>query len=191
MSFTRFHDDPARIKKQLQISSYQERYFLDTPGQGMDLPFMEDPQIRLQGWGANLSTNTVNLESDLLGLTRKSNRDYVGVNDHNQHAVYTNKINYRNEQPFIEESRVSHPAWMYKDLEQSRWEEPFLNPLNGLEKNFHENIQTRILEKDYFVPMIPIVEGTNDMDYYLTGPSICIAGNELGCPGTIYTNQIG
>jgi len=185
MSFTRFHDDPSRIKKQLQISSYQGRYFLDTPGQGMDLPFMEDPQIRLQGWGANLTTNTVNLESDLLGLTRRSNRDFIDINDYDKHAVYTTKIQYRSEQPFIEESRASHPAWMYKDLEQSRWEAPFLNPLNGLEKKFHENIQTRILEKDHFVPTIPVVEGSHGMEYYLTGKSICIEGSEKVCPGTL------
>ena len=61
MSFTRFHDDPNRIKKQIDESSFAGRYMLNTPGQGMNLPFSEDPQIRLQKWGANLQTNTVNL----------------------------------------------------------------------------------------------------------------------------------
>ena len=41
MSFTRFHDDPSRIKKQSEELSFQGRYFLNTPGQGMDLPFEE------------------------------------------------------------------------------------------------------------------------------------------------------
>ena len=53
---------------------------LDTPGPGMDLPFVEDPQLRLQKWGANLQTNTLNLESDLLGLSRKNNHDNVNHN---------------------------------------------------------------------------------------------------------------
>jgi hypothetical protein len=190
MAFTRFYDDPSRIRKQTQISSYSSRYFLDTPGQGIDLPFMEDPNIRMQGWGANLRNNTINLESDLLGLTRKINRDYVDVNDYKQHAVYASSNTYRNEESFVEESRATHPAWMYKDLEQPRWEFPFLNPLNGLEKAFTENVQTRILEKDYFVPTIPVVRGTEDMQYYLTGKSICIEGTEKGCPGTLYKNPI-
>lgn len=152
MAFTRFHDDPYRIKKQLEESSGTGRYFLNTPGQGMDLPFIEDPQMRLQGWGANLRTNTVHLESDLFGMTRRLNRDLVDTNDYKRHSVSTSSIQYRNAKPMVDESRATHPAWMYKDLEQSRWETPYLNPLNGLEKVFHENIQTRILEKDYYKP---------------------------------------
>uniref|UniRef100_A0A6C0JKY4 Uncharacterized protein n=1 Tax=viral metagenome TaxID=1070528 RepID=A0A6C0JKY4_9ZZZZ len=190
MAFTRFHDDPSRLKKQAQISSFSGRYFLDTPGQGIDLPFLEDPNIRMQKWGANFRNNTVNLESDLLGLTRKINRDYIGVNEHTVNAVQSSPNTYRNEEPYIEESRATHPAWMYKDLEQSRWESPFLNPLNGLEKGFHENIQTRILEKDFFVPTIPIVNGTEHMSYYLTGKTICMNGDEVGCHGSLYNNEL-
>ena len=79
MSFTRFHDDPARVKKQLEESTYQGRYFLNKPGAGVDLPFFEDPHLRLQGWGANLHNNTVNLESDLYGLSRTLNRDQINA----------------------------------------------------------------------------------------------------------------
>jgi len=189
MAFTSFRSDPARIQKEMQISSFQSRYFLDTPGQGLDLPFMEDPNIRMQKWGANLRNNTVNLESDLLGLSRKTNRDYVDINDHKQNAVMSTSNHYRSMLPFVEESRVTHPAWTYKDLEQSRWESPFLNPLNGLEKGFHENIQTRILEKDFFVPTVPTVEGHENQPYYLTGKSICISGDEVGCPGSVYSQS--
>jgi hypothetical protein len=191
MAFTRFHDDPARIKKQINESSFTGRYMLNVPGPGDTLPFYEDPQLRLQKWGANLRTNTINLESDLRGLTRPLNRDLVEDNDYKTHAVHSGNSIYSNISPFIEESRASHPAWMYKDLEQPRWESPFLNPLNGLEKGFHENIQTRILEKDYFVPKVPTVEGQQEMDYYLSGKSVCIGrpGEEI-CPKTIYVNRI-
>ena len=48
MSFTRFHDDPARIKYGLEISTYSGRYSLDTPGPGVNLPYLEDTQIRMQ-----------------------------------------------------------------------------------------------------------------------------------------------
>ena len=78
MSFTRFHDDPARIKKQLEQTTFLGRYMLDCPGPGNNLPFWEDPQIRMQKWGANLRDNTVNLESDLFGMTRRLNRDLIG-----------------------------------------------------------------------------------------------------------------
>ncbi len=183
MSFTRFHDDPHRIKKQIDESSFTGRYMLNTPGPGMDLPFSEDPHIRLQKWGANLQTNTVNLESDLLGLSRKQNRDNIAINQYSKAQPSSSRPNYRTEQPFVEESRSSHPAWMYKDLEQTRWEQPLLNPLNGLDKQFVDNVQSRILEKDNFSPKIPVV---GNQTYYLTGPSMCIGGKEETCAGSLY-----
>ena len=113
MAFTRFHDDPARIKKQLAESTFTGRYRIDTPGPGINLPFYEDSQLRLQKWGGNLQTNTVNLESDLFGLTRKLQRDLVDENDYKKKAATGTLPNYPSANPFIEESRASHPAWTY------------------------------------------------------------------------------
>jgi hypothetical protein len=162
MAFTRFHDDPARIKKQVAESSYLGRYQLDTPGQGLDLPFAEDPQLRLQKWGANLRKNTVNLESDLRGLTRPINRDYVDKNNYLDHSALCERVQYNKVNPFIEESRASHPAWMYRNVETDRWELPWLNPQANLELGVPTNVQTRILEKDHFTPTRP---------NYFSGPS--------------------
>jgi hypothetical protein len=191
MAFTRFKYDDCRTKKELQQSTDPGRWILNVPGNGSNPCYIEDPQIIIQKWGANLRTNTINLESDLRGLTRPLNRDLVEDNNYKTHAVHSGNATYSNASPFIEESRASHPAWMYKDLEQSRWEAPFLNPLNGLEKGFHENVNTRILEKDHFIPQLPIVNGTQDKEYYLSGKSVCIGrpGEEI-CPQTLYVNRI-
>jgi hypothetical protein len=179
MSFTRFHDDPIRIRNQVESSSYAGRYALNTPGQGLQLPFIEDPQMRLQYWGANLTTNTTNLESDLRGLTRPLNRDNIDKNNYITQAVSVSPVSFQSSQPYVEESRASHPAWLYKDLEQTRWEMPILDPQANLEKGFKENIQTRILEKDYFQPKIPMVNAKitdANSQYYLTGRSMCMGG---------------
>jgi hypothetical protein len=161
MSFTRFSDDPSRIEKQLDQTTFVGRYMLDVPGAGMDLPFVEDPQVRMQKWGANLQTNTVALESELLGLTRKLGRDYDS-DEYTKHTVPSEMMTYPTQKPIVEESRATHPAWTFRDLEHPRWEEPWLNPQANLEKRFQDNIQTRILEKDYFkepmVPEIPVGE---------------------------------
>ena len=141
----------------------------------MDLPFIEDPHTRLQKWGANLQTNNVNLESDLYGLTRTYNRDLLNNNNYKQHKANSHAKSYKTELPTTQESRASHPAWTYKDLEHSRWESPILNPQNDLERKFDCNVQTRILEKDNFEPKIPVIGNNN---YYLSGPTMCIAGNE-------------
>jgi hypothetical protein len=153
MAFTRFHDDPYRIQKQVEESVLVGHYYLDTPGPGLSLPFFEDPHIRLQKWGANLQDDTVYKESDFRGLTRPLNRDYLSVNQHQSHSHIDNRLQYSSMSPFVEESRASHPAWTYKDQDHTRWEAPWINPIANLDKGFHENIQTRILEKDYYKPL--------------------------------------
>jgi hypothetical protein len=77
-------------------------------------------------------------------------------NDYQKKAVNAPLVqSYGHYQPFVEESRATHPAWMYRENDRERWEEPWINPQYGLEKPFHENIPTRILEKDNYVPVIP------------------------------------
>lgn len=174
MSFTRFHDDPVRIKKQLDESTFLGRYQLNTPGPGTSMPFFEDPNVRLQHWGANLHNNTIDFESELRGLTRTLNHDLIQENNYKTNTTPMYPNTYSNMAPFVEESRATHPAWMYRDLEQAKWETPLLDPQANLEKPFHENVQTRILEKDYFVPTVPVVE--NQGNIYLTGNSMCLGG---------------
>lgn len=148
MAFTRFHDDPVRIAKRLEESTFTSRYQLDCPGPGINMAYESDPHHRLQKWGGNLQTNSINLESDLRGMTRQLNRDNI-ENNYKTHAVHTTAMSsYPVANPYVEESRSSHPAWMYRNVEQPRWEMPLLNPQTNLEKAFAHNIQTRILEKD-------------------------------------------
>jgi hypothetical protein len=156
MAFTRFHDDPARIRKYVAETSFAGRYYMNVPGIGINMPFQEDPQIRAQKWGANLTTNTLNLESDLRGLTRKYNNDEINANDYKANAVKTHPFMYKSAQPIVLESRASHPAWTYKDLDQTRWETPFLNPQVNTENKIQSGLQTRILEKDTSVPIVPV-----------------------------------
>jgi hypothetical protein len=165
MSSTRFNNDAARIKKELAESTFAERYYLNTPGPGLDLPFVEDPQLRMQTWGANLRTNTVNLESDLRGMTRKLCRDDIAKNHYKMNAAQTNAMGFSNLESFVDETRASQPAWLLRGSEQPRWEEPWLNPQANTEKSFVDNVQTRILNKDYFVPKVPSVIGVSE--YYL------------------------
>ena len=156
MAFTRFHDDPARIKKQLQESTGPGRYILNVPGNGLSPSYMADPFIRLQKWGANLRTNTINLESDLKGLNNNLNRD-CNIKKTNRYGNIPNnkssKIHYpTNSINSTEQSRVTHPAWMYRDLEQATWNGGYL-PLNPQENTclpFHNNANTRLIASDTF-----------------------------------------
>lgn len=168
MAFTRFHDDPIRIQKQVDESTFSGRYMLNTPGQGIQMPFQGDVQLRLQGWGANITSNIIPLESELRGQKRLLNRDNPELNDYEKHKETVQPLLYGEANPFIEESRASHPAWMYRDLEQPRWEMPWINPQASIhiERQFQNNIQTRILEKDYYHSTVPNLGTIERADFF-------------------------
>lgn len=183
--FTRFHDDEVRIQAQMRAQTFAGRYAIAMPGPGVDLPFQEDAQLRLQRWGANLRNETVNVESDLMGMTRSLNRDDVDSNNYIATAVSsTMPTSYGTATPMVEESRASVPAWQFREAEHSRWELPWTNPQAHLEKPFHDNLPTRLLEKDYFQPELSLhvpcdprakpPANSEAIDYYLSGRSLCL-----------------
>lgn len=153
MAFTRYHDDHARIYKGLEQSTFSGRYALDTPGPGTQLPYLEDSQIRLQKWGANMWSDSTNLESEFRGLGRHLNHGVATYRDASLHQGY--QVSFPSCDKHVEESRVSHPAWMFRDLEQTRWEAPIINPQAHAIRPFENPIQTRILAKDNFTCVLP------------------------------------
>lgn len=161
MAFTNIKYDKCRLEKANQISTETGRYNLAVPGPGNNVCFEEDPYIRLQKYGANLRTNTINLESDLMGLTRSLNRDCNKLNNYVYKSTNSSKINYPSCNPFTQQSRVTHPAWIYKDLEQVNWGILPLNPQENVCFPFQNNLSTRILEKDYFIPQYPCLNQFN------------------------------
>jgi hypothetical protein len=160
MAFTRFHDDPCRIQKQLQQTTGIGRYMLNVPGNGDKPYYTEDPFIRMQKWGGNLMTNTINLESDLRGLTRNLTRDCVNTNEYKVNAAPSKKIEYPTLNPTTDQSRATHPAWLYRDLEQVDWYYLPLNPQENTCIPFQNNISTRIAEKDAFVAQAPCLKNS-------------------------------
>jgi len=160
MSFTRFHDDPCRIEKQLQESTGPGRYMLDVPGNGLNPVFMEDPYIRLQKWGANLQTNTINLESELLGLTNRLGRDYV--NQKPTMNVKSKLIKYPSMTPLTDQTRATHPAWMVREIVQDNFQYLPLDPQENICLPFQNNLNTRNLERDNFKPLVPTCMENNN-----------------------------
>ena len=158
MASTRYIYDKSRTKKNLQESTGAGRYMLNTPGQGIP-QYFEDPQMRMQRWGGNLMGVTgghpIDIDSDLIGLTRKlkkfcNKREYPNKSINNR--VYPIPFSSDNK-TVCEQSRVTHPAWMYKDLEQDHRSYLFLDPQENVCKHFQNNLNTRILESDNFKPV--------------------------------------
>jgi len=183
MEFTRFKYDDCRTKKSLKQATDPGRWILNVPGNGDKPCYMEDPQIIPQKWGANLRTNTINLESDLLGVNRHSSRDCLGKDEYQKFNVPNQAIQYPScNQLTTEQSRATNPAWWYRDLEQTDWQYPPLNPQVNTCVPFESNLNTRILEKDYFTPKRDCV--LNETKNMLPVSFNLIRGSYIGGPGT-------
>ena len=76
MAFTRFHDDEARIIKQLQQQTDQERWYLDVPGSGDKPCFMLDPQIIPQKWSIRISIKLSHKRSIRISATLTNTNKY-------------------------------------------------------------------------------------------------------------------
>jgi len=165
MAFTRFYDDPCRIQKYLEESTNIGNYNINVPGNGIVLSYFNDPYIRPQKWGANLSNNKTDLESDLLSLHRKLNRDSIKENNYADYLNVNNKyyknIYPKNEAEITGQSRATHPSWVYRELNNFNMKNDtlcvpnnfnylHLDPQENICIPFHNNISSRIVEKDYF-----------------------------------------
>jgi len=192
MASTRFFNDPHKVKTHVENSSYAGKYYLNPPAVegGAYMPYQEDPHIRLQGWGANMMTNSIGIENELKGLTRRIQRDdpetvsYGGGSSQFADILFSSKIKYPNERKLnADETRASNPAWLLRGIEIPRWEDPILNPQAFAERQTVNelilppptldewgnitvpdngiNINTRILEKDNYRP-----------DYFTEPPAV-------------------
>ena len=150
-------------QKKLQESTGPGRYSLNMPGNGPTPCFFNDPQIRMQKWGANLESVVngapIDIDSDLTGRTRKLTKYCTNKKFPNAGVPTTQKTEYPIcDSALTDESRATHPAWMYRALPQNREYPLFLNPQENVCMQFHNNLNTRLLERDNFVPKIPCLK---------------------------------
>jgi hypothetical protein len=160
MAHTRFYDDPCRQQKHLDESTFIGNYYLNQPGNGLNPVFINDPHIRQQYWGANLSHNKTELESDLRGITRKLNRDHQNTNRHLNYTtsklLYDPKSYTTYMDEVTSETRTTHPAWVYREVDNNYEGIPnnfsylHIDPQEHTNIPFPSNIQSRIIEKDYY-----------------------------------------
>jgi hypothetical protein len=173
MAFTRFHDDPCRIQKYLEESTNIGNYSINVPGNGTNPLYFSDPYVKPQKWGANLSNNKTDLESDLFSLHRKLNRDSIKENNYADYLNTHNKYYINNYSSYDDEitsqSRATHPSWIYREINNfnikndtlsvpNNFKYLHLNPQENICIPFHNNISSRIVQKDYF-------QQNNNYDY--------------------------
>lgn len=113
--FTRTKDLESRIIFDLQTLSYSNNYQFGTPGNGLNVSYITNPEIRLQKWGGNLANNALNLEHDLFGQTRKLNRDNAKLNSYLDNRSTITKRTYPKQQIAHSYSRVEDAPFANKE----------------------------------------------------------------------------
>ena len=161
MAFTRYNYDKCRTKKFLQQSTDPGRYVLNTPGWGNKPLLFNDPQIRHMGWSANLQSvsngHPIDIESQLKNVDKKLQR--YGRHYKVAKPLKTTPLPVStNSKPITFQSRVTHPVFLYRDLQQDHSIPLHLNPQENVCLTFQNNLNTRILEKDSHVPIIPCTD---------------------------------
>ena len=65
------------------------------------------------------------------------------------------KTVYPSMKAYTNESRATHPALLYRDAFQDNYDFPITDPQATTCIPFHNNLSTRIIEKNNFIPNIP------------------------------------
>jgi hypothetical protein len=148
MASTRISNDKIRINKYLQQSTDVGRHVMNVPGNGLNIPFINDPQVRMQLWGANRVNDIIGVENSLMCIDRPLTRECMK----SQYTVPNmSKMDYSTESFDIMESNISQPAWNLRDKESERVQ-GFQDEQNdaNLFIPFNTNLGTRMYEKDNF-----------------------------------------
>ena len=170
MAFTRFHDDDCRVQKYLEETTGIGNYHLNVPGNGETPLFFNDIYIKPQKWGANLSNNKTDIESDLIKITNPLNRDNIVYTNYlTKNNVYNKKFSNIDNNEITCQSRATHPAWLYREINlfnenidmsykpnfntknvPNNFNYLHMDPQEHVSYQFNNNISTRIIEKDYY-----------------------------------------
>lgn len=120
MASTRFYYDTCRINKQVEESTAHERYVFGTPGPGSHVAFETNPYFRLQRYGANLTSNSLNVENDLRGLTRVLTHDCMNYKTHSVPYSLIYK-DLGTQYTDVDETRTTNPAFLLLDQDISEY----------------------------------------------------------------------
>jgi hypothetical protein len=144
---TNIRESIGRRNKEAEISTYQGRYYLDTPGNGTQLPYFTDSHMRIQkSSGVIGESGTVDWESELRGITRPLAKG--DIYDYKTSKLPIIARIHEHNILVSDESRSTLPAWTFRELEQDRWEKPFLNPIDKAIIPFDINMNIRRHECD-------------------------------------------
>ena len=145
-------DDICEMKLKRDKYNMSLGYMLNVPGNGTNPDYFDDPHIRLQKFGANLSSNVVDINSMLAGVNKQLNRDqYVKNTRDPRFYPHYSEYNFPViKKAITDQPRATNPAWELRGIEQNNLAYLPTNPQFHTEILFENNINSRMLEKDNY-----------------------------------------
>ena len=152
MAFTNIRYDNARTAVALVEATAACRYNLQVPGNGPKPCYLEDPCLRIQKWGANLRTNSVDLETALRGQMRTTGCDAAPAGKGGLPVLPASEaMTYPVcDAPSVEQTRAIDPPWTALDKDHTRWLSLWNDPQEMTQIPFPCYLSTRVLHKDNF-----------------------------------------
>ena len=163
MSFNRLNYDTCAYKHTLSESIGPGEYQINTPPISCDPCFPKDPAYRLQRQGASVNTRQpmIDVDSELLGITRLSSRcpskKFLPKENKKGEICEGEPQQHFKEcdMPVAEDTRINNPSCNLRGTGWNRWEWLCLDPQERVLMPFDYNISNRIVVKDNHRPCIP------------------------------------
>lgn len=166
MSLNRLAYDNCSYEQVLGESLGPGFYQLTTPPNTCNPCHSTDPRIRLQSTGVSLNQNTnlVDIDSELLGITRNFSNCNKRQFNPNDKCLNNSKLCIESEKTPIEfndcfkhteDTRLSNPPCNLRGTGWNRWEWLCKNPQENIEEPFDSLIDSRTLSKINHRPCIP------------------------------------
>lgn len=162
MSSNRLNYDVKAYEKKINESTGPGKYQLSRPAVACEPCFQTNPEVRAQSVGVSISKDRplIDVDSELMGLTRKASKDPVKkqINNEDDNNLKHFQDCFLNQ----ESTRLSNPANNLKGTGWNRWEWLCQNPQDKVEIPFNWNINERLVAKDNHKPCIPtLIDHTN------------------------------
>jgi hypothetical protein len=163
MSFNRLNYDTCAYKHELAESVGPGEYQINTPPISCEPCFPKDPAYRLQREGAGVSKKNamIDVDSELLGITRMSSKcpskKFIpGQNANGEECEGEPIHNFKDcNMPTAEDTRTSNPPCNLRGTGWNRWEWLCLDPQERVLVPFDYNINNRLIVKDNHRPCVP------------------------------------
>lgn len=155
MSFTRLDFDDCTYKHVLRESIGPGDYHLSTPRNYCNGCFFPSPDVILGRFGGGTCDNVIDVDSELLGITRKSTKcpseKYIpSATEFCQTKMPQDCFGLTRE-----DTKISNPPCTLRGTGWNRWEWLCTNPQEKALMSFDYNINNRLIVKDNHRPCIP------------------------------------